>query len=59
MSARRRLPQTLYNRHWDSDDRRLAPLFEFGLGAGQPTPAPWAEHFGQEEAEPYLRARES
>ncbi len=26
--------QTLYNRHWDADDRWLALLFEFGLGTG-------------------------
>jgi ankyrin repeat protein len=26
--------QTLYNRHWDPDDRWLALLFEFGLGTG-------------------------
>ena len=26
--------QTLYNRHWDADDRWLELLFEFGLGAG-------------------------
>ena len=26
--------QTLYNRHWDRDDRWLELLFEFGLGTG-------------------------
>ena len=26
--------QTLYNRHWDGDDRWLELLFEFGLGTG-------------------------
>ncbi len=26
--------QTLYNRHWDADDRWLELLFEFGLGTG-------------------------
>ncbi len=30
--------QTLYNRHWDSDDRWLALLFEFGLGTGDGGP---------------------
>jgi ankyrin repeat protein len=36
--------QTLYNRHFRSDDGHLTLLFEFGLGADRG--GPWYRHFG-------------
>jgi len=42
--------QTLYNRHWDSDDRWLALLFEFGLGTGDG--GPWQRLLSQVHATP-------
>jgi hypothetical protein len=42
--------QTLYNRHWDSDDRWLALLFEFGLGAGDG--GPWHRLLSEVHAAP-------
>ena len=42
--------QTLYNRHWDSDDRWLALLFEFGLGTGDG--GPWHRLLSEVHATP-------
>lgn len=42
--------QTLYNRHWDADDRWLALLFEFGLGTGDG--GPWHRLLSQVHATP-------
>ena len=42
--------QTLYNRHWDDDDRWLALLFEFGLGTGDG--GPWHRLLSQVHATP-------
>ena len=42
--------QTLYNRHWDADDRWLALLFEFGLGTGDG--GPWHRLLSEVHATP-------